>query len=126
MTANRLLSLWGLKWNPFSPELPHDALLVTPKLENFAWRVEQLVQEGGFALITGESGTGKSVVLRSSPNAWAVRDVVGVLKAPVRTADFYHGVGDVFSVTPLRIAGVASRRCAAEATWLRRASNPYC
>ena len=40
------------------------ALLATPKIEHFAWRVEQLVQEGGFALITGESGTGKSVALR--------------------------------------------------------------
>ena len=29
MNAKRLLSLWGLKWNPFSPELPSEALLVT-------------------------------------------------------------------------------------------------
>ena len=64
MNNKKLLALWGLKWNPFSPELPGEALLVTPKIENFTWRVEQLVQEGGFALITGESGTGKSVALR--------------------------------------------------------------
>jgi type II secretory pathway predicted ATPase ExeA len=102
MTANRLLSLWGLKWNPFSPELPHDALLVTPKLENFAWRVEQLVQEGGFAMISGESGTGKSVALRIVAERLArIRDVdVGVLERPQsRTADFYRELGDVFSVT---------------------------
>ena len=64
MNAKKLLSLWGLKWNPFSPELPSEGLLVTAKIESFAWRVEQLVQEGGFALISGESGTGKSVALR--------------------------------------------------------------
>ena len=64
MNAKKLLSLWGLKWNPFSPELPSEALLLTAKIESFAWRVEQLVQEGGFALISGESGTGKSVALR--------------------------------------------------------------
>ena len=64
MNAKKLLSLWGLKWNPFSSELPSEGLLVTAKIENFAWRVEQLVQEGGFALITGEPGTGKSVALR--------------------------------------------------------------
>ncbi len=29
MNAKRLLSLWGLKWNPFSPELPSEGLLVT-------------------------------------------------------------------------------------------------
>ncbi len=47
----------------FSPELPHEGLLVTPRIEHFAWRVEQLVQEGGFSLITGHSGTSKSVVV---------------------------------------------------------------
>ena len=76
MNAQKLLSLWGLKWNPFSPELPVEALLVTPKIENFAWRVEQLVQEGGFALISGESGTGKSVALRiAAGRLAALRDV---------------------------------------------------
>ena len=59
MNAKKLLSLWSLKWNPFSPELPSDALLVTAKIENFAWRVEQLVQEGGLTLNSGQSGTGK-------------------------------------------------------------------
>ena len=49
MNGKKLLSLWGLKWNPFSPELPSEGLLVTPRIESFAWRVEQLVQEGGFA-----------------------------------------------------------------------------
>ncbi|MCP5111991.1 MAG: general secretion pathway protein GspA, partial [bacterium] len=84
MSAKKLLALWGLKWNPFTPELPHDALLVTAKIESFAWRVEQLVQEGGFALISGESGTGKSVALRIvAQRLSALRDVVvGVLERP--------------------------------------------
>ena len=47
MSTKKLLALWSLKWNPFTPELPHDALLVTAKIDSFAWRVEQLVQEGG-------------------------------------------------------------------------------
>ena len=84
MNAKKLLSLWGLKWNPFSPELPSEGLLVTAKIESFAWRVEQLVQEGGFALITGESGTGKSVALRIvAERLSTLRDVVvGVLERP--------------------------------------------
>ena len=61
----QLLALYGLKWNPFSPELPTEALFITPKLENFCWRIEQAqVREGGFALIHGDPGTGKSVALR--------------------------------------------------------------
>ena len=47
MNSKKLLALYGLKWNPFSPELPGDGLLVTPRIDHFAWRVEQLVQEGG-------------------------------------------------------------------------------
>ncbi len=84
MNTKKLLALWGLKWNPFSPELPGEGLLVTPRIENFAWRVEQLVQEGGFALISGESGTGKSVALRIVAGRLpALRDVtVGVLERP--------------------------------------------
>jgi type II secretory pathway predicted ATPase ExeA len=101
MNGKKLLSLWGLKWNPFSPELPSEGLLVTPKIESFAWRVEQLVTEGGFALISGESGTGKSVALRIVALRLAsVRDVVvGALERPQsKNADFYRELGDIFSV----------------------------
>jgi type II secretory pathway predicted ATPase ExeA len=101
MNAKKLLSLWGLKWNPFSPELPSEALLVTAPIESFVWRVEQLVQEGGFALICGESGTGKSVALRIvALRLSKLRDVmVGVLERPQsRLPDFYRELGDLFSV----------------------------
>ena len=101
MNTKKLLSLWGLKWNPFSPELPSDGLLVTPRIEHFAWRVEQLVQEGGFALITGESGTGKSVALRIvAGRLSALRDViVGVIERPQsKSSDFYRELGDIFAV----------------------------
>jgi type II secretory pathway predicted ATPase ExeA len=92
---------WGLKWNPFSPELPSEALLASAKIENFAWRIEQLVQEGGFAMISGEPGTGKSVALRIvAGRLTAQRDLlVGVLERPQsKPADFYRELGDIFSV----------------------------
>ncbi len=101
MSAKKLLALWGLKWNPFTPELPGDALLVTAKIDSFAWRVEQLVQDGGFALISGESGTGKSVALRIVAHRLsALRDVVvGAVERPQsKSADFYRELGDIFSV----------------------------
>jgi type II secretory pathway predicted ATPase ExeA len=101
MNTKKLLALWGLKWNPFTPELPRDALLVTARIEHFAWRVEQLVQEGGFALISGESGTGKSVALRIvAQRLGALRDViVGVVERPQsKSGDFYRELGDIFSV----------------------------
>jgi type II secretory pathway predicted ATPase ExeA len=101
MNTKKMLALWGLKWNPFSPEIPPEALLVTPKIEHFAWRVEQLVEEGGFALITGESGTGKSVALRIvAARLSALRDVVvGAVERPQsKNSDFYRELGDIFAV----------------------------
>ena len=101
MNSKKLLALYGLKWNPFSPELPGDGLLVTPKIDHFAWRIEQLVQEGGFAMITGDPGTGKSVALRIvASRLQALRDVVvGVIERPQsKSADFYRELGDIFTV----------------------------
>ena len=37
----KLLQLFGLKFNPFSPELPLDALRLTPAVESFSWKIEQ-------------------------------------------------------------------------------------
>jgi general secretion pathway protein A len=98
----KLLSLYGLKWNPFSPDLPSEALRVTPRIESFCWRIEQSqVREGGFALITGDPGTGKSVALRFLAERLAnLRDVsVGALAHPQsNVADFYREMGDLFGV----------------------------
>jgi hypothetical protein len=60
----RLLALYGLKWNPFAPGVPTEALHVTSPIDSFRRRVWQLAAEGGFALITGAPGTGKSATLR--------------------------------------------------------------
>ena len=60
----KLLSLYGLKWNPFAPDVPVEALLSTPRVDNFCWRIENLAREGGFALVTGDPGSGKSFALR--------------------------------------------------------------
>ena len=97
-----LLALYGLKWNPFSPELPTEALLATPGVDNFCWRVEHaLVREGGFALITGGPGTGKSVALRLlAARLDQLRDLtVGAIAHPSSNlAGFYREMGDLFGV----------------------------
>jgi general secretion pathway protein A len=97
-----LLALYGLKWNPFSPELPAEALFVPPKIEDFFWRIEQThVREGGFALIHGDAGTGKSVVLRLlAARLERLPDVtVAVLSHPQSNlADFYREMGELFAV----------------------------
>jgi len=97
----KLLSLYSLKFNPFSPELPVAALWVAPPLENFCWRLEQQVGEGGFALAIGDPGTGKSAALRLlAERLGQLRDVtVGVLTRPqAGLADFYRELGELFQV----------------------------
>jgi len=97
----KLLSAYGLKWNPFSPELPDEALWRPPVLEHFCWRMEQQVREGGFALVTGDPGTGKSVALRVVARQLAsLPDVlIGALARPQSNlADIYRELGDLFAV----------------------------
>jgi general secretion pathway protein A len=99
---NELLALYGLKWNPFTPEIPIEALYITPRVEDFCWRIEHaLVREGGFALIGGEPGMGKSVTLRLlSARLELLPDLtLGVISHPQsQLADFYREMGEIFSV----------------------------
>jgi type II secretory pathway predicted ATPase ExeA len=95
----KLLSLYSLKFNPFSPEVPTSALWRAPSIESFCWRIEQQTGEGGFALAVGDPGTGKSAALRILLERLSdLRDVVvGVLSRPqAAVADFYRELGHLF------------------------------
>lgn len=95
----KLLSLFSLKFNPFSPEVPAPALWSSPALQSFGWRIEQQVAEGGFALVLGDPGSGKSVALRLlAERLGQKRDlVVGILTRPQASlADFYRELGHLF------------------------------
>jgi general secretion pathway protein A len=98
----KLLALYGLKWNPFSSDIPAEALYRHPSIDTFCSRVEHtLIQDGGFAMISGEPGTGKSVTLRLLADRLNnLRDVsVGVISLPSgRLGDFYREMGDLFGV----------------------------
>lgn len=97
-----LHALYGLKWNPFNPDIPTESLYIPPPMENFIWRIENNhVQEGGFALIVGEPGTGKSCLLRLlSQKLNQVQGLsVGTFVHPQSSIrDFYHELGDMFGV----------------------------
>jgi general secretion pathway protein A len=97
----KLLSLYSLKFNPFSPEVPASALCSTPAIQSFCWRIEQQIGEGGFALAIGDPGTGKSAALRIlMEHLGNLADVmVGVLTRPqAAIADLYRELGHLFSV----------------------------
>ncbi len=97
----KLLGLYGLKFNPFSPQVPATALFTLPQIESFCWRIEQQIGEGGFALALGDPGAGKSAALRIlSERLSAMRDLtVGLLTRPqANLADFYRELGHLFGV----------------------------
>ena len=100
-----LLALYGLKWNPFTPELPTEGLYVSPRIENFCWRIEHVqIREGGFAMIHGDPGTGKSVALRLLADRLArlPEVTVGAINHPQSSlVDFYRELGDIFAL-PLK------------------------
>jgi general secretion pathway protein A len=98
---SKLQSLYGLKFNPFRPDVPVEALFTTPVVDAFLRRVEHGIADGGYVMITGDPGTGKSVALRLlHKRLQSVRDViVGTIEHPQsRTMDFYRELGDLFAV----------------------------
>lgn len=97
----KLQTLFGLKWNPFLPGVPTEALFESTQLRSFRERVEILAKDGGFAMLTGESGLGKSAALRLLQHSLeSVPDVTaGVLTRPQSSVyDFYREIGQVFGV----------------------------
>jgi type II secretory pathway predicted ATPase ExeA len=101
MNNKKLLALYGLNWNPFLPTIPAEALWTTPGIDTLLYRIEDLVMDGGFALICGEPGVGKSKTLQLVAQRMnGLPDVVvGVMERPQSSlSDFYREMGDLFGV----------------------------
>jgi general secretion pathway protein A len=101
MDDKQLLALYGLKYNPFLPEIPTEDLWHRPGFDPFAARVDILLPQGGFALICGEPGHGKSKTLNLlAAHLQTIPDlVVGVMQRPQsKLGDFYRELGDLFGV----------------------------
>jgi type II secretory pathway predicted ATPase ExeA len=97
----KLLAPYGLKFNPFAQEIPLEALAPTARIESFGLRLERQASEGGFALVIGPPGCGKSSALRLlEKRLSALPDtVVGILTRPqCGIADLYRELGHLFEV----------------------------
>lgn len=97
----QLLSLYGLKWNPFASGVPIDGLYCSPRVDALGRRSEMHLREGGFALLTGAPGQGKSTALRIVDDRLSrMRDVVvrSVEHPQSAVSDFYRELGDLFGV----------------------------
>jgi type II secretory pathway predicted ATPase ExeA len=97
-----LQALYGLKWDPFSREVPVEALHRFALAELLCWRTQHvLLEEGGFGAVLGEPGAGKSACLRlleqhlvRSANA----RVSTLEHASGSVSSFYRELGELFGV----------------------------
>jgi general secretion pathway protein A len=102
MRDSKLQTLYGLKFNPFHSDVPLEALYIAPPVESFLQRCENHVTEGGFAMVTGAPGLGKSVVMRLLEARFSqMRDVLvrTLTYSQCRIGDFYRELGDAFGVS---------------------------
>ena len=101
MNNKQLLAYYGLKWNPFLPNIPVEALWHPPQMNSFIFRLENMTMNGGFALISGEPGLGKSKTLQIMAHQFSKLDevIVGVMERPQSSvSDFYREMGVLFGV----------------------------
>lgn len=100
-SEKQLLALYGLKWNPFLSAIPVEAIWTPPQLDSFSFRMETLVLEGGFAMISGDPGLGKSKILQLTAHRLGrlPEVVVGVMERPQSSLqDFYREMSVLFGV----------------------------
>jgi len=92
----------GLAHHPFDPDGPLRGFTRTPAVDLFCRRVTYLARRGGFALLTGAPGTGKSVALRmlaQDLDSCGIERAVAVLERPqASVADFYRELGHLYGV----------------------------
>ena len=102
MNQHKLKTFYGFKWNPFIPDIPFQALQVTPETQLFCDRISDLVFQGGFAAILAEPGQGKSCVLRliyeqlGSQKNVIVKELT---RSQASLNDFYRQLCELFGVS---------------------------
>jgi len=96
---NEIKSLYGLKWNPFSKNIPAKAIQVNPQMETFMFQMNALLAEGGFAVLSGDPGLGKSTLLRCYYTR-LIQDTKIIPRQMTRPqsslVDFYREMGRLF------------------------------
>lgn len=101
LPPKKLLAVYGLKFNPFGPETPNEALVELEEISTFIWRIENLLTEGGIALIVGDPGAGKSAIVRMVEARLAAIPEVNLAKIErpqSRLTDFYFEIGRAFDI----------------------------
>lgn len=101
MSPSHSLSRQALRFDPFTRGAPLDACLLTARVEHFCRRVSIQARSGGFCLVSGDPGVGKSVALRQLHRAMAdIPDVACaiLIRPQASIPDMYRELGEHFGV----------------------------
>jgi len=98
---NRLKALFGAQFNPFTSDIPVDKCYISCEVQAFIIRVEEISSSGGYAMLTGMSGIGKSTTLRTI--AYKLEESSKLIPAIISRPqsglrDFYRELGTIFGV----------------------------
>jgi type II secretory pathway predicted ATPase ExeA len=93
---------FGMKFNPFSKEIPSDNLYESNDFKELESRLKYLQKTRGIGLVIGEPGTGKSTALRryvSSLNRSLYKPCYMALST-LTVMDFYHSLAQMLGEVP--------------------------
>lgn len=99
--SSKILSFYGMKFNPFSSDVPAGNLWLSDEAVFFLNRVKNLMDSGGFALISGDPGSGKSSLLRYIAYELSQNQDIkaGIISRPQSNlSDFYRELGAQFGL----------------------------
>lgn len=98
---SKLKALFGAQFNPFTSDIPVDKCYISSEVQSFINRIEEIASSGGYAMLTGASGIGKSTTLRSIAHKLeeSSKLVPAIICRPQSgLRDFYRELGTIFRV----------------------------
>ena len=93
---------FGLEYNPFIKNKAKDVLIETSEYRQCVTRLNHLVNIGGFGLVTGEAGLGKTSTLRYWTNTLSksLYDVIYISLSTITVDQFYYILAEELGLEP--------------------------
>lgn len=102
MKLQHILSHFNLEQNPFSKEIGTDELIAIPALQQAEEKLKLLIETKGIGILTGESGCGKTSILRSVSSKLnpGLYKPVYIPNTSLGTTEFYQVLAAAFGIEP--------------------------